>query len=332
MPRRIALLMFVLLSASAIVTLSSVAHAQSIGSTDTLSVEINPDTPSPYQTITIVPSSTLIDIAASTITVTVNGSKTYSGSGSAPISAQIGGPGTSTSIVVTATSGGRSYSKKIVITPEQVALITEPVSTTHAFYAGKGLVSPAGRVRFIAMPAFVSTSGKAIDPTKLEYTWRMNEKILESDSGIGKNILDAQAPDRYRDVTVSVTVQTVDGSLVAQAKTPVSPVDPITRIYEDDPLLGALFNNALTDQVALSGDEETFLGVPYYFSERPALTWQVNGTNSGTDGDITVRATGNGQGTAALSFAAAQTDTAQTANSTMSVLFGATKSLGLFGL
>ncbi len=329
MQRSVALSLLIVL---AIVIGYSVTHAQSVGTTDPLTLDVSPDYPAPYQNVTIVPQSTLIDIAGSIITVSVNGVKQYSGSGSAPINVQIGGPGVTTTVVVTASSGGATYSKKISITPEQVALVTEPISTSHPLYGGKTLISPMGRVRFIALPDFRSVSGKAIDPASLEYTWRMDNKILESDSGIGKSVLDAQAPERYRDVNVSVTVQTLDGSLVAQAITPVSPVDPSTQMYEDDPLLGPLFNTALTDQVALAGDEETFLGVPYNFGALPTLEWDMNGTPSGSTGDITVRATGNGQGTASLTFTASDNTNSQTANSTMSVLFGASSGFGLFKL
>ncbi len=307
-------------------------HAQTIGTTDPLTLDVSPEYPVPYQTVTITPSSTLFDIGDSTVTVTVNGQAFFSGTGGAGINVPVGGPGTATTVVVSVVSGGQTYTQQLTIRPAQVALVTEPISTTHEFYEGEGLVSPEGEVRLIAIPDFRTSSGKEIDPASLEYTWSLGDQILQSDSGIGQSVLDATASERYRDSTVSVLVQTQDGSIVAQAQTTVSPVDPITRIYVDDPLLGPLYNNALSGTVTMPDVEDTYLGVPYYFSEAPALEWDVNGTNSGSSGDLTVRATGNGPGTAELSFTATQSDTTQTANSTLAVNFGQSSGGGFFGL
>jgi hypothetical protein len=58
----------------------------------------------------------------------------------------------------------------------------------------------------------------------------------------------------------------------------------------------------------------------------------MNGSQSGTDPDITVRSTGTGAGTAVLNFTANDPATTESANSTLSVLFGQKKSLGIFGL
>jgi len=320
----------IILSASSIA--AHEAFAQSISATEPLTVSVSSDYPSPYSTVTVRPTSTLFDIAGSKVTAKVNGTTVYSGSGSTPIQVQVGGPGIATTIVLSVVNAGQTYTKTIVIRPETIALIAEPISTTHPFYAGKGLIGSEGRVRFVAMPDFRTTSGAKIDPSTLEYTWRMNDQILESDSGIGKSVLHAVAPQRYRDVSLSVTVQTSDGSLSGQASMQVSPAEPLIRLYVDDPLLGPWFAAAITGNTSMNGDEETYIGVPYYFSETPSYSWDINGTESSTGQTITVRSSGNGEGTANLSFTATQSDTNQTANSTMQVLFGQKGSLGLFGL
>jgi hypothetical protein len=307
-------------------------YAQSVAPVEPLTVVFSPQYPTPYQKITLVPSSTLFDIAASTITVTVNGTPLYKGSGGQSVDVTLGGPGTVTNITVTAVAAGQTYTQKVTIRPASVALVVEPVSTTFPFYKGRGLVGSEGDVRLIAVPDLRTSSGQAVDPSKLVYTWNLGDKILQSDSGIGKNVLSASAPVRYRDADIILTVQTQDQSIVAQAETIVTPVDPFVRIYRNDPLLGPLFDIALSGAISLNGSEDTYRGVPYYFSETPALNWTVNGNDSGTSPDITVRATGNGQGTARLGFAASQSDTHQSADSALSILFGNKQSLGIFGL
>jgi hypothetical protein len=307
------------------------AHAQT-ASVDPFTLDSSPQYPTPYQTITITPSSTLFDMGSAVISATVNGKSFYKGSGGASINVPIGGPGTVTNISVSAVSGGQTYTKKLTFRPASVALVVEPVSTTHPFYAGASLVPSEGSVRLVAIPDLRTSAGKAIDPATLEYTWKLGDQQLDSNSGIGQSVLTATAPQRYRDAIVSVVVQSQDGSLVAEADTTISPVDQASQVYIDDPLLGPLYDTALSDTYTMPNTEDTFLGIPYYFSGTPGLGWVMNGTNSGSDADITVRSTGNGTGTAGLTFSANNSDSSESANSTVSVLFGKKSSIGIFGL
>ncbi len=308
-----------------------IVHAQTVPGSTPLVVDVSPQYPAPFQSITINPSSTLFDLGASIITVSINGTSYYKGTGSTPIQARVGGPGTATTVLVTATVGGASYKKSITIRPASVALVVEPISTTHPFYAGTGLVSPEGHVRLVAIPDLRSSAGKPLDPATLIYTWKLGDQILESASGIGQSVLDATAPERYRDAPVSVTVTNADSSLIAQAQTTISPVDPIVHMYRDDPLLGPLFDTALSDIIAMTTDEDTYRGVGYYFSQTPAVTWTVNGNNSGSDSDITVRSAGSGAGSAIVNFAATTESNSQSTDQSTTVNFGK-KSGGFFGL
>jgi galactokinase len=104
------------------------------------------------------------------------------------------------------------------------------------------------------------------------------------------------------------------------------------RIYRNDPLLGPLFNYALPKTIVMSDAEQTFRAVPYYFSGTPSLDWSVNGTQSQSGKDITVRSTGSGSGSALIGFTAKQAAANVLANTSMTVQFGAQKSLGIFGL
>lgn len=308
------------------------AQAQAIGGTDPLTLTIDPTYPAPYSTVTITPASTLIDLSSSNITFTVNGKVVQKSSGAEPISIQLGGPGLTTTIVVSASVSGKTYQKSITLHPADVALIEEPISTTHPFYRGAPLLASEGRVRLVALPDFRTVKGATIAPSSLVYTWRNGDQILESASGIGKSVLSATAPARYRDTTITVTVTTQDQSMVGEANIPLSPVDPFVRIYQNDPLLGPLFNQALPDSFTITDSERTFRAVPYFFSEIPSLAWQVNGASSQSGQDITVRPTGSGIGSALLEIAAKAAHFPQIANNTLSVAFGIKRSTGIFGL
>jgi len=324
---------FGLLAAFVLVISGVPVHAQVTPDQDPLTISIDPQYPRPYEAVTVTPQSTLIDLSAASVSVSVNGEVVERGSGSAPVQVQAGAAGARTTITVTAVaSDGQTYTKQLVIRPADVALIVEPAATAHPFYRGASLVASEGLVRLVALPDLRTTAGAAIPASSLVYTWKNGDQILQASSGIGKSVLAATAPVRFRDATISVTVSSVDNSIVAQASTLISPVAPVVRIYQNDPLLGPLFNYALPKTISMSDEEETFRAVPYYFSGIPSLDWNMNGVQSQSGKDITVRSNGSGKGTAVVGFTAKQAQTNQLADTSMTIKFGEQKSLGIFGL
>jgi hypothetical protein len=333
MSRALALFMFLAISSLfSVVLLPQMTHAQTTGA-DPLTLDASPQYPAPYQPVVITPSSSVFDIANSTITIKVNGKAFYEGTGGQAVSVPMGGPGSVTDVEVTISGDGQSPdTKDLVFHPSSVALVVEPVTSTHPFYEGASLVTSEGRVRIVAMPDLRTTSNKILDPSTLTYTWSLGDQELDSDSGVGKSVLDASAPQEYRDADVSVVVSSPDGNEIAEADTTISPTTPVTLIYKNDPLLGPLYDNALSNSVTMTDPEDTYRGVPYYFSDTPEVTWEVNGTPSATTDDITVRSSGTGTGTALLQFSAADSATDLSTDSTLSVNFGQTSSGGILGL
>ena len=310
------------------------AHAQlsTNSAQDPITIELNPQYPEPYSIAEVRPSSTLVDLSASTVTVSVNGSVVGSGTGKQSYQVPIGGPGSVTVISVTVNNAGTKYQKKLNVHPGDVALVVESLATTHPLYGGAPLVGAQSQVRLIALADIESAPGKPIPASQLEYIWKFGDQVLEAQSGLGKAVLRATAPVRYRDADITVTVMTPDQSFVAEAKTNIEPIDPYVRIYANDPLLGPLFTRALPTELSMSDSEDTFRVVPYYFSGIPTIAWTVNDTPSGADQDITVRAGGSGQGTAILGVTVNRKDAQQEADTRTTIHFGAKKSLGIFGL
>lgn len=303
-----------------------VAHAQVPESTE-LSVRLSPQYPRPYDSVTVTVSSTLINLAAANIVISANGTVVSEGFRSAVV--RMGGAGTKTTILVSATVGEQTYQKSIDIVPAEVSLIVEPLTTAHAFYQGARLVAPESQVRLVAIPDFRTAAGARIANTGLVYTWRIGNKILEAQSGIGRSTLSATAPVQYRDAEVSVTVSTVDQSLSAQSSLNITSANPLVRVYRKDPLQGTLFGQALSGTVSLSGEEDTYLAIPYFFAATPSIAWTLNGKASETDPDLTVRTVGSGEGSASIGITA--TGNTQSARSSFSVQFGKA-STGIFGL
>jgi hypothetical protein len=308
-----------------------ILYAQALGA-EPLTVTIFPQYPQPYDTITITPQSSLFDLNASAVTISVNGKEIAKGSGSLSTAYTLGPAGETDTVLVTAASPGGTYKKTAVIRPASVALILEPQSTTHPFYEGAALVASEGRIRLIAVPEFRSAKGP-LAASGLVYTWKAGDRVLTQQSGIGRSVLTSTAPSHFRDVTVSVTVSTPDNSIVGGTSMVISPVDPQLVIYRNSPLVGPNFDAALGTTFTMSGNEETFRAVSYFFKSNPTLSWSVNGAVSGSDPVITVRTTGDSTGTAALSASASQPGSYESAQDSLSVKFGQTQGgTNIFGL
>lgn len=325
---RAVLLLILLLGAGA-----SSSLAQGLGSTEPLTLVVSPQYPRPYQTVTIAPRSTLLDLSASTVRVSVDGTNVYEGSGTQATNVRAGALGERTTVVVSVTDpNGRTYSKTLVLRPAEVSLVLEPVSTAHPFYLGGGLVASEGAVRLIAVADLRTAPGTRLANANLVYTWKVGNRVLTDSSGIGRNSLVATAPVRYRNADISVTVTSPDSALVGEARTIISAVDPVARIYRNDPLLGPNFDVALSERFAMPDTEATFRAVGYFFAVPPTFSWSVNDSVNGADKDLTVRATGSGQGTARLGVTALETESRRSAESRVTVDFGASTGFGFFGL
>ena len=176
--------------------------------------------------------------------------------------------------------------------------------------------------------------GKALDPTTLSYTWTVDGTELDNFSGIGKDAIMVDSPLEYRSSSVSVVVQSQDGTLVGGDTLSLTASDPSVRIYENDPLLGILFDHALSDTYAITGAEDNLYAAPFALptsSGAPLLQWFLNGDAAQTGDSITLRPTGSGEGTASLSLVASAGESTK-ADEELSLSFGAAPSTGLFGL
>lgn len=294
-----------------------------------LAVSVSPQHPRPYDTVTVTPTSYLLDLASSVITVTANGTVVLPGSGRS-VAVKMGGPGSRTTIRVTAVKDGASYEKVVVLTPAEVALIIEASSTVPPFYDGAALVAPQGQVRLVALPDFRTSAGTRVAASNLSYTWMLGEQLLNEQSGIGRSTLTATAPVRYRDAEVSVTVATTDGSMRARAVAYVAPSSPLVRVYETDPLLGTDFARAISEAFPLQNDEATFEAVPFFFARNPEIAWTLDGKAAGAESKLIVRTTGTSQGQAAARVTATAGG-GEAAQGSFTIGFGASRAGTIFG-
>ncbi len=307
----------------------------SIGSTggDLFSVTVSPDYPLPYGQAVISALPTASNLSSATLRVRVNGTQVYEGN-VRPVPITLKGPGVPVEVTVIVLNNGSVYSKSLTLQPEDVSLIAEPIATTPPLYAGKALPPMGGSIRVVAIAAFKDSRGRAIDPSGLSYAWSVDGARLASASGLGKTTIVVATPLQYRERTVSVSVKTADGTLVGGASMSLYAASPKVRIYESDPLLGVRFDRALSGSYAIRGSESTLYAAPFSFpkgTSAPILRWFLNGSPAQTGSLITLRPSGDGEGTASLSLTASASGS-EGATSVLSLSFGSKPSTNFFGL
>lgn len=318
----------------ALVTLAPLpAAAATIGSVAPFTLTMNPQYANPGGTVTLTPLSSTMDLANATFTVLVNGKQVYSGNAS-PANVTVGPAGAVTTIKANIISGGATYSQTLSVVPQDVSLVVEPIASAPTFYPGKSSVPYEGAVRLVALANFETAAGKPVDPSALSYSWTVDGTKDASLSGIGKSAVTVASPLQYRRRTVSVAITNSDGSLAGGASLNFSAQDPTVRLYEDDPLLGVRFDNALTGSYRIPSSEGALFAATFGFptsTGAPSQEWFLNGGAAQAGPIITLRPTGSGQGTATLTFSA-KAGLYTTASQPLLVVYGSSSNTGLFGL
>ncbi len=308
-------------------------NAQSFTKTIPFTVSVSPQHPQAYSAATLSFLSGSLNLSNSTITVSIGGKEAYRGN-IKPISIFLGAPGKSTKVSIAISTNGVVYHKNISITPEDVSIIVEPNSSVPPLYLGKPLIPLGGTSRVIAIANLHSANGSVIPPSSLSYTWTIDGTRVVSVSGIGRTTVIIASPLQYRTRTVSVVVQNQNGNLTGNASLSLSPQEPSVRIYKHDPLLGILFDHALANSLTISSAETALYGASFSLpttNGTPLLQWFLNGNFAQSGNTLTLRPTGAGKGSARISLTASS-GTLATANTTLSLSFGASTRTNLFGL
>ena len=305
-----------------------------VGNTQPFTLSVDPQYPVPFSEVSLSAHSSSLDLTNAVMTVTVAGEQLYRGSVQ-PTKIKLGRAGSITRVTVTMTINGASTVQSVSIVPQDVALAVEPVASAPPLYPGKPLVPLEGDMRIVAVANFRTLGGAALNPAALSYAWTVDDTRIANSSGIGKSAVLVASPIQYRARTVSVAITSQDGTLVGGDSISLSPQSPSVRVYENDPLLGILFNRALLGTYAVAGAESTLYAAPFSVPLKngaPLIQWFLNGSPAQTGGSITLRPSGSGQGSATLSLTASSGNQINVATASLSLTFGAPASSNFFGL
>ena len=276
-----------------------------------ISISISPEHPAPGNTVRVEAHSTLFDLAASDVIWYVSGRVVAEGAGLSSTNVTAGAAGSETSVRAIASQAGiGSASAEAVIRPVEMDLLWESDSYVPPFYRGRALPSEGASVRLQAIPRFRDASGALVAPSDIIFTWKKNDSVVQSASGLGKSSAILDGPVLFGTDVFSVDAKTTDGTFTASASAQISSTEPLLLLYEDHPLYGMMYHRAISGQTSISEVEAAFAATPYFAPLQNLgglkYAWQVNGQSvagSATHpNELTINATGS-SGQALLTLA-----------------------------
>ncbi|MDO8481893.1 MAG: hypothetical protein Q7S75_02320 [bacterium] len=253
-------------------------------------LSMNPSYPGPNERVHVSLESSVIDLSQSEITWYVNNKIFAQGTGLREADIVAGTLGTKTDIsVIAQTSDGTSASGDATISPANVDLLWESDSYIPPFYRGRALASSGTSIRISAIVQFKPIGSLQVPEGNIVYSWKRNGSVVGSASGKGRSFAVFPSPSLFGTDTIEVVASTVDGSQKGSGEVRISSIEPVLTLYQDHPLFGIMYNQALGNTTSLSDAEATFAAVPYFADAdspddaRLIYAWSVNGNSVQTD-------------------------------------------------
>ena len=237
-----------------------------------ININMKPEFPRANQTIMLNLESYSTDLNKADIYWYENDVLQKSGLGEKDFSFKVGEVGKAEKISVKIiTNNFGVINKQLTINPSEVDLIWEADSITPPFYKGKALNSYQSDVKVVAMPNFITENGKKINSKNLVYKWRKDWRVLGNLSGVGKNVLKIKGLKEFKENTIVVDIESLDGSLRARRTIVIKPHNPKVIFYKKDSLLGTIFNRAISDQFDMKEEEVAVVAYPFFFSKEDSF-------------------------------------------------------------
>jgi hypothetical protein len=268
--------------------LPQIAGAQLPDYQSKLIIEIFPEFPRPNEEVSITAKSFLFDLNKANVAWFVNDRLVKQGVGQKTHKLVLGSAGSVYKIdVVASTPSGSFVEATKTISSAEVDMIWEADSYTPIGYKGKPLAPYGGRIRVIAVPNIYNFNGQKISPQNLVYKWSKDNKVLEDSSGYGKNVLTIGKTFYPSNPYIRLEVSNIDNTIFLQETLTIRQYAPEIILYENNPLLGVLYNRAISKEASITGEEVSLLAEPLFFSrdsfdsKNISFSWKMN------DSDLT---------------------------------------------
>ncbi len=282
------------------------SHAQIPSSIDGVQIDTYPDIPAPGETVTVSVESFSTDLNAASIVWLVDGKNYAQGTGKKSVGLTAPALGKNISVMaIIMTVEGREIKKVLTLKSGNVDIVWESGGYVPPFYKGKSTFAYENPIKIMAIPHLAGPGGTEINPKTLLYKWTKNDKVVQDQSGYGKQTLSLQE-EIPRPLDIKVEVSTRNGSDKATASITLTPGDPSVSFYEEDPLYGVLYNKSIMNKVTLSNREISIRAVPYSFTKSVLnYVWSINNlerTDLSKNESITLRTREDSEGTSDISL------------------------------
>lgn len=238
-----------------------------------------PETPKPYDNVTIILESYATDLNKATIEWKSGDKIFYKNIGAKEFSLKMGGLGTKSIVdIKIATQEGDIAQKRIILEPSDMDILWQAVdSYVPPFYRGKALPPKEGKVKVIAIP----NTGSGSQSSSYSYLWKLNDKTQQDQSGYKKNSFVFNLSNTEKENTVEVTSNSVSGESTSDGILKISGVNPKILFYKKTPGEGISYNDAFSSEFNLEESEVTIKAEPYFMGDMGKgdihnYEWKVN--------------------------------------------------------
>lgn len=254
------------------------------GVVEQISTTIIPKIPSPGEQVNITVESFSSDLDKAMISWKSNGKTIKEGRGEKNVSffAPESGKTLNISLKIQKEGGG-VIERSFAFAPADVDIIYEAQTYTPPFYKGKALFTSEANIKYVAMPNFMSANGQKIDPKNLVYTWKINDSVIQNVSGYGKQTFETKGGLIQRPSKIGVEVSATNSELKAKDSVIINVQQPEVILYENNPLLGVIYEKGVFGSFILDRPEVELQSIPYFFSADTKdlsdldYIWKING-------------------------------------------------------
>jgi hypothetical protein len=288
-----------------------VAHAQAGSMVDLerprATLELRPQHPRPGQKVIATVKQYVFKPDFSLLTWRNNGEVVHQGYGETEFEFIAGEVGSLINLEVSISNqDGYTVTARKSLRVSDISFIWEARTYTPPFFMGRPKFSYGAEVMIVAYPLIYNLDGELYDVSELTFTWLQDMKKTTNARGVNSFIVRPNTP--FDSLQMTVLVFDPTGVERMSYYIQLTPSPSRLLFYEDDPLLGVLYRNALPESFSLSGEELKIVAEPMYSNAQeradPALsyTWTVNNSVYQFPGSIVLRPEGNLSGTTDVSL------------------------------
>src|SRR3989344_115349 len=183
-------------------------------------------------------------------------------------------------IVYVTTADDVQASQTFILNGSDLDFLWEAMTSAPAGYKGKALPSAGSTVKVSAIP-YLFKDNKKLSPESLIYEWSLDFKKKISDSGARKDSF-AFSLENNKDHTIILKVSDRSETISFEKGFTISGdiASPEILFYEEQPLAGPIFRQALRGEISLRANDLTLRAEPFYFSRENianlSYKWKMN--------------------------------------------------------